>query len=85
MATWYLQCYVTYIHVVQPFVLHSCKHRTNAACQYKNLGHRALPGGGNVSFICLFEMMACVPVNSYDHVGTLPQFSTPLNLFIGLP
>ena len=33
----------------------------------------------------LFELMACVPVNSYGHVGTWPQFSTQLNFLIGLP
>ena len=67
---WYLQCYITYI--VQPFVLHSSKHRPNVARQYKDRGPRALPGGDNVNFICLFELMACVPVNSYGNVGTLP-------------
>ena len=27
-----------------------------------------------VLFVCLFELMFCVPVNSKDHVGTLPPF-----------
>ena len=25
-------------------------------------------------FLCLFELMLGVPVNSYGHVGTLPPF-----------